>query len=184
MFSFGSNGLWTPRRRAVAGISCMSPRAPLRDTAVGTPFDSARMTAAMRAGSTLCSFAAARICEEYGEKEKKERDFLRRRGASGPRRQPARPRGCSSGLTRIGRSYSSSTMRSTTSSDTVIDPPPTSFIDTRSPSPSSPPGTTAYDATRTCRPSSKTTRVRRRPATPPRRSATSEARRTRPLSTF
>ena len=55
----------------------MSPRAPLRDTAVGTPFDSARMTAAMKAGSTLCSFAAAREDLRANREEEEEREILR-----------------------------------------------------------------------------------------------------------
>src|ERR1700690_2173954 len=66
MFSRGSKALFTPSRRAVAGMSCMSPRAPFRDTARGYPFDSARMTAAMRPGSMRFCFAASRIWEEKG----------------------------------------------------------------------------------------------------------------------
>src|SRR5512143_57644 len=74
MFSRGSKTLFTPSRRAVAGMSCMSPRAPFRDTARGYPFDSARMTAAMRPGSIRCCLAASRICEEKGEDDEGERE--------------------------------------------------------------------------------------------------------------
>src|SRR5450759_4100671 len=74
MFSRGSNALFTPSRRAVAGMSCMSPRAPFRDTARENPFDSARMTAAMRAGSMRFCFAASRIWEEKGEENEEEKE--------------------------------------------------------------------------------------------------------------
>ncbi len=159
MFSLGSNGLRTPRRRAVAGMSCMRPRAPFRDTAVGTPFDSARMTAAMKDGSTPCSFAAARICEEYGE-EREGRGVSEgvRRERLAPASLPAAVRSPSPALTTGGRSYSSSTMRSTTSIETVIEPPPGNVIETRSSSPPAAcPRRTSHFSTRRSRPSSKTT---------------------------
>jgi hypothetical protein len=44
MFSQGSKRFATPRAAAVSGISCMSPPAPLGETAVGSKADSVRIT--------------------------------------------------------------------------------------------------------------------------------------------
>ncbi len=144
MFSRGSNALFTPSRRAVAGMSCMSPRAPFRDTARGYPFDSARMTAAMRAGSIRCCFAASRIWEEKGE-EAEEEDVSKSEDAAREGEEISEKARTDRGRERLareavggalgrgaGRSYSSSTMRSTTSRGIVIEPPPTSATVRRS----------------------------------------------------
>ena len=45
MVSVGSMMFWTPKRLAVSGMSCISPRAPARDTADGLKPDSAVITA-------------------------------------------------------------------------------------------------------------------------------------------
>jgi len=42
---------FTPNRRAVAGISCISPRAFFGERAAGSKFDSTSMTASTSAGS-------------------------------------------------------------------------------------------------------------------------------------
>src|SRR5580704_7513462 len=68
-FCCGSKGLVTFSCRAVCGISCISPIAPLRDTALGLKFDSTLMTARTRLGSTLWreaawSMAASMSCGE------------------------------------------------------------------------------------------------------------------------
>ncbi len=47
--------------RAVCGISCISPIAPLRETALELKFDSTFTTARTRFGSTLCRAAAITI---------------------------------------------------------------------------------------------------------------------------
>jgi hypothetical protein len=66
-FCFGSNGSVTPSPAAVVGMSCMSPWAPARETALGSKPDSARATALTRAGGTLFACAASRIIASYGE---------------------------------------------------------------------------------------------------------------------
>jgi hypothetical protein len=60
MFCTGSKGLPTPKRCAVAGISCIRPWAPTRDSAFGLNADSAWMMARTIASSTPYSRAAAR----------------------------------------------------------------------------------------------------------------------------
>src|SRR5512140_55988 len=50
MFSMGSNGSLTRRRFDVNGISCITPLAPLEETALRCPFDSALMMAWTSAG--------------------------------------------------------------------------------------------------------------------------------------
>src|SRR5581483_2990465 len=60
-FCSGSKGLATFSSRAVAGISCIRPSAPLRDTALGLKLDSTLITARTRLGSTWCRAAAASI---------------------------------------------------------------------------------------------------------------------------
>src|SRR2546425_1109671 len=59
MFSRGSKGSLTPRMAAVLGMSCISPRAPVRETARGLNSDSASMIAAMRSTDTPCRVATA-----------------------------------------------------------------------------------------------------------------------------
>src|ERR1017187_10367685 len=58
MFSFGSNGSFTPNSAAVSGMSCISPLAPLGETAHGWKRDSCSMTACSSFGWTLCALAA------------------------------------------------------------------------------------------------------------------------------
>src|SRR5207248_4049807 len=53
MFCCGSYGSATLSWRAVEGINCISPTAPLRETACGLKFDSTFTTARTRLGSTL-----------------------------------------------------------------------------------------------------------------------------------
>src|ERR1039458_1262507 len=128
MLSRGSNGRFTPRRRAVAGMSCISPRAPFRETAHDTKFDSTRMTAARRAGSMRCFLAASRIWEEKGDEGKRpEEEEEGARLSEKTRTDRGAARSASlAGLSEVlsgadaGRSYSSSTMRSTMSSGIVI----------------------------------------------------------------
>src|SRR5437879_2632018 len=55
-----------PRRRAVAGMSCMRPQAPTRDTAFGLKRDSRRATATIKRGSTPYARAASAIKPENG----------------------------------------------------------------------------------------------------------------------
>src|SRR5437879_2200219 len=55
-----------PRRRAVAGMSCMRPQAPTRDTAFGLKRDSRRATATIKRGSTPYARAASAIKHENG----------------------------------------------------------------------------------------------------------------------
>src|SRR5512140_4012475 len=50
MFSMGSNGSLTRRRFDVNGINCITPLAPLEETALRCPFDSALMMAWTSAG--------------------------------------------------------------------------------------------------------------------------------------
>ena len=61
MFAAGSKELRTPNRAAVAGMSCINPRAPLLDTSRGLKSDSALITAEISAASTSNFFAAATI---------------------------------------------------------------------------------------------------------------------------
>src|SRR5947209_20470137 len=61
MFSVGSKGLFTLSERAVLGMICINPIAPLRETARGLKFDSTLITARTRLGSTLCRAAATSI---------------------------------------------------------------------------------------------------------------------------
>ncbi len=61
MFSWGSQEFWTPYRRAVPGISCISPRAPFGESAFGLKFDSTSMTLLTRRGSTRSRSAWRRI---------------------------------------------------------------------------------------------------------------------------
>src|SRR3989442_452033 len=56
MFSYGSNELRTDRLDAVAGMSCMRPRAPFRATARGLNSDSASM---IPATASMASLAVA-----------------------------------------------------------------------------------------------------------------------------
>src|SRR3989442_2780243 len=65
MFWRGSNGSLTPRIAAVSGISCMSPCAPVCDTARGSKPDSAWMTARMRRAGTAYRADASAISREY-----------------------------------------------------------------------------------------------------------------------
>src|SRR6266550_4197906 len=55
-----------PRMRAVAGISCIRPHAPTRDTAFGLNADSRRATATISRGSTPYARAASAISVEKG----------------------------------------------------------------------------------------------------------------------
>jgi len=66
MFSRGSKELRTPRTDAVDGISCMSPWAPLRDTARGLNPDSARITAVTSRSGMPYRLAASVISRAYG----------------------------------------------------------------------------------------------------------------------
>ena len=61
MFCAGVKGSLTPKRVAVAGMSCISPCAPARETALGLNADSAWMTARTSASSTPYCAAAADI---------------------------------------------------------------------------------------------------------------------------
>jgi len=65
MFSRGLNESRTPSISAVLGISCISPRAPVRDTAVGLNADSARITDSTRAASTPWRAEISRISVAY-----------------------------------------------------------------------------------------------------------------------
>src|SRR5689334_25051352 len=58
---FGIKGLVTLSCRAVTGMSCISPIAPVRETACGLKLDSTLMTARTRLGSTLWRAAACSI---------------------------------------------------------------------------------------------------------------------------
>jgi len=60
MFCNGSQASLTANRFAVAGISCISPCAFFGDFACGLKFDSARITASTRAGSSLYRGASVR----------------------------------------------------------------------------------------------------------------------------
>src|ERR1700679_92947 len=53
MFCSGTKELVTPRLEAVAGMSCMRPWAPARETARALPFDSAWTIDARRSASML-----------------------------------------------------------------------------------------------------------------------------------
>src|SRR2546426_10321650 len=66
MFPRGSKELRTPRTDAVDGISCMSPWAPLRDTARGLNPDSARITAVTSRSGMPYRLAASVISRAYG----------------------------------------------------------------------------------------------------------------------
>ena len=59
MFWAGSKGLTTPRAEAVAGMSCMSPMAPLGDRARGLKADSTWMTARTRSALTPAAAACS-----------------------------------------------------------------------------------------------------------------------------
>ncbi len=59
MFAAGSNESATPKRSAVAGISCINPRAPFFETSRGSKSDSVLITAETSAASTSNLFAAA-----------------------------------------------------------------------------------------------------------------------------
>jgi len=61
MFATGSNEFVTPKRDAVAGMSCVRPRAPLLEISRGLKSDSALMTAETKAASTSHFFAASTI---------------------------------------------------------------------------------------------------------------------------
>ena len=67
MLATGSHESVTPNLLAVAGMSCMSPRAPLCETTFGLYEDSALMTAEMSAASTLNFFPAAMMVSSYFE---------------------------------------------------------------------------------------------------------------------
>src|SRR5579862_6179124 len=68
-FCSGSNGLFTFNCRAVEGISCISPIAPLRETALGLKLDSTFTTARTRLGSTLCRAAACSMAASTSNDE-------------------------------------------------------------------------------------------------------------------
>ena len=77
MFSVGSKGCARFNERAVAGMSCMSPMAPLRETARGLKFDSTLITARTSSASTLCRAAAASIAAfTFSEVTKVEADSV------------------------------------------------------------------------------------------------------------
>src|SRR5437762_3328041 len=65
MFSAGSNVFETPKRCAVDGINCISPRAPLLEISRGLKSDSALMTADTSAASTSNFFAASTMILSY-----------------------------------------------------------------------------------------------------------------------
>jgi len=58
----GSKESATPKRRAVSGISCIRPRAPLEDTASASKSDSVWMMARIRSTLTPCTEEAASMC--------------------------------------------------------------------------------------------------------------------------
>src|SRR6476661_8389207 len=61
-FCSGSNGLATFSCRAVCGINCMSPIAPVRETALGLKFDSTLMTARTKL-ETCCEVLTSAAAE-------------------------------------------------------------------------------------------------------------------------
>ena len=65
MFSRGLKRSTTPSAAAVPGMSCMSPPAPLGDTAAGSKPDSVRITAVISPGLTPCSRAISWISAAY-----------------------------------------------------------------------------------------------------------------------
>ncbi len=65
MFCRGSKASPTPKRRAVAGISCISPWAPFEDTARWSNSDSAWITALTRSVETPNAAAASKMCRSH-----------------------------------------------------------------------------------------------------------------------
>ncbi|PYQ43985.1 MAG: hypothetical protein DMF77_08265 [Acidobacteria bacterium] len=65
MFWRGSNGLLTPSWRAVSGMSCISPCAPLEERASESKSDSTWMTARTSCVLTLWRLAAAAMWWSY-----------------------------------------------------------------------------------------------------------------------
>jgi len=65
MLALASKELTTPKRSAVAGMSCISPRAPLFETSRGLKSDSALMIAEISAASTSNFFAVSTISLSY-----------------------------------------------------------------------------------------------------------------------
>ena len=65
MFWRGSKALLTPSWRAVSGMSCMSPWAPLEERARESKSDSTWMTARTSSVLTPCSAAAAAMWWSY-----------------------------------------------------------------------------------------------------------------------
>ena len=61
MFSPGRVASLTPKRAAVAGISCISPCAPALETASVLPLDSTAITASTSAGDTSVPIVARRM---------------------------------------------------------------------------------------------------------------------------
>ena len=59
MFAAGSQAFVTPKRRAVPGMSCIRPWAPLFEYSRGLKSDSALMTAETSVASTSNFFAAS-----------------------------------------------------------------------------------------------------------------------------
>src|SRR5688500_18578603 len=77
MFCRGSNGSRTFSSSDTAGINCISPCAPARETANGLNADSARMIARIRLGSSRYRSAASAIAALYatvGETGRKSAD--------------------------------------------------------------------------------------------------------------
>ena len=66
MFSCTAKTSFTPKRRAVSGISCIRPLAPLGDTARGLKPDSTAITAASSDSGSAWRCAAARISPDSG----------------------------------------------------------------------------------------------------------------------